>query len=139
MLFRRLTLWNERMALRCLPSPNVEKSSRMRLWKRLKLRPVAADQNSGCTGCGVLKPIPFACQTGVKAQGAASPQNGDIMDTHRAEALRKELGQLLRKQTEVLESRTFGAATDTDILEYEIRQEIIHEMCNQLANSDATV
>lgn len=57
------------------------------------------------------------------------------MDTHRTEVIRKELGQLLRKQSEVLESRTFGAATDTDILEYEIRQEIIHEMCNQLANS----
>ncbi|MFZ0276989.1 MAG: hypothetical protein WA254_07640 [Candidatus Sulfotelmatobacter sp.] len=60
------------------------------------------------------------------------------MDLNQAEALRKELGQLLRKQTEVLESRTFGSATDADILEYEIRQEIIHEMCNQLANSDAT-
>jgi hypothetical protein len=60
------------------------------------------------------------------------------MDSNRTEALRKELGQLLRKQTEVLESRTSGAATDTDILEYEIRQEIIHEMFNQLANSDAT-
>ena len=60
------------------------------------------------------------------------------MDIVQAEALRKELGELLRKQSEVLESRTFGAATDTDILEYEIRQEIIHEMCNQLANSDAT-
>ena len=60
------------------------------------------------------------------------------MDTHRTEAIRKELDQLLRKQNEVLESRTFGAATDTDILEYEIRQEIIHEMCNQLANSSAT-
>ena len=71
-------------------------------------------------------------------RGEGGQAYGDIMDTHRAEALRKELGQLLRKQTEVLESRTFGAATDTDILEYEIRQEIIHEMCNQLANSDAT-
>jgi len=60
------------------------------------------------------------------------------MDINQVEALRKELGQLLRKQTEVLESRTFGAATDTDILEYEIRQEIIHEMCNQLANSEVT-
>ena len=57
------------------------------------------------------------------------------MDRNQAETLRKELDQLLRKQSEVLESRTFGAATDTDILEYEIRQEIIHEMCNQLANS----
>jgi hypothetical protein len=27
---------------------------------------------------------------------------------------------------------------DTDILEYEIRQEIIHEMCNQLANANVT-
>jgi len=60
------------------------------------------------------------------------------MDHDRAEALREELGQLLKKQAEVLESRTFGSATDTEILEYEIRQEIIHEMCNQLANSDAT-
>ena len=41
------------------------------------------------------------------------------MDLSQAEALRKELGQLLRKQTEVLESRTFGVATDADILEYE--------------------
>jgi len=60
------------------------------------------------------------------------------MNHDRAEALREELGQLLKKQAEVLESRTFGSATDTEILEYEIRQEIIHEMCNQLANSDAT-
>ena len=60
------------------------------------------------------------------------------MDHDRAEALREELGQLLKKQAEVLESRTFGGASDTEILEYEIRQEIIHEMRNQLANSDAT-
>lgn len=60
------------------------------------------------------------------------------MDSSQAETLRRELSQLLRKQTEVLQSRTFGAATDTDILEYEIRQEIIHEMCNQLAHADVT-
>jgi len=60
------------------------------------------------------------------------------MNNDRAEALREELAQLLRKQAEVLESRTFGGASDTEILEYEIRQEIIHEMRNQLANSDAT-
>jgi hypothetical protein len=74
----------------------------------------------------------------VKVRGAASPGNGGIMDRNHAEALRKELSQLLEKQSEVLESRTFGAATDTDILEYEIRQEIIHEMCNELANSAVT-
>lgn len=81
---------------------------------------------------------PMLARLGVQAQGAASPRNGGIMDNSQAEALRKELGQLLRKQTEVLESRTSGAATDTDILEYEIRQEIIHEMCNQLANANVT-
>jgi hypothetical protein len=63
---------------------------------------------------------------------------GGTMNNDRAEALREELGQLLKKQAEVLESRTSGGASDTEILEYEIRQEIIHEMRNQLANSDAT-
>jgi hypothetical protein len=57
------------------------------------------------------------------------------VDRIQAEALRQELDQLLQKQTEVLESRSFGIATESDILEYEIRQEIIHEMCNRLANS----
>ena len=59
------------------------------------------------------------------------------METDRIEELRAELNQLLKKQTEVLESRTFGGATDTELLEYEIRQEIIHEICNKLANSRA--
>ena len=59
------------------------------------------------------------------------------MDSHRASALRIELRQLLRKQSEVLESRTFGAATDTEILEFEVRQEIIREMCDELADSSA--
>jgi hypothetical protein len=60
------------------------------------------------------------------------------MDNHRIEELRTELNQLLKKQTEVLESRTFGGATDTELLEYEIRQEIIQEICDQLADSAAT-
>ena len=30
-----------------------------------------------------------------------------------------------------------GPPNDGDILEYEIRQEVIHEICNQLANSSA--
>ena len=57
------------------------------------------------------------------------------METNRVEDLRAELNQLLKKQTEVLESRTFGGATDTELLEYELRQKIIHEICNELANS----
>lgn len=59
------------------------------------------------------------------------------MEKYNVEELRTELNQLLKKQTEVLESRTFGAATDTEILEYEIRREIIHDICNELANSVA--
>jgi len=59
------------------------------------------------------------------------------MEGRYSEELRDELTRLLRKQTEALESRAFGSATDTDILEYEIRQEVIHEICNQLANSAA--
>ena len=57
------------------------------------------------------------------------------MEMNRVEELRTELNQLLKKQTKVLESRIFGGATDTELLEYELRQEIIHEICNELANS----
>ena len=53
------------------------------------------------------------------------------------EELRAELAQLLRKQNHLLESRTFGSATDAEILEYELRQEVIHEICRRLANSAA--
>ncbi len=59
------------------------------------------------------------------------------MDNYRADELRAELDQLLRKQAEVLQSRTFGTATDTDLLEYELRQEIVREIFNELANSVA--
>ena len=59
------------------------------------------------------------------------------METNRVEDLRAELNQLLKKQTEVLESRTFGGATDTELLEYELRQKVIHEICNELANYSA--
>jgi hypothetical protein len=59
------------------------------------------------------------------------------MENHRIEELRAELNLLLKKQTEVLELRTFGGASDADILEYEIRQVVIHEICTQLANSVA--
>jgi hypothetical protein len=59
------------------------------------------------------------------------------MESHRMEELRAELNHLLKKQTEVLELRTLGEASETDILEYEIRREVIHDICNQLANSAA--
>jgi hypothetical protein len=59
------------------------------------------------------------------------------MENHRVDELRAELNQLLKKQVAVLESRSLGAATDTELLEYEIRQEVVHEICNQLAHSIA--
>jgi len=59
------------------------------------------------------------------------------MEKDHVEELRAELNKLLKKQTEVLESRTFEGATDTELLEYEIRQEIIHQICNQLADASA--
>ena len=73
----------------------------------------------------------------VVIQGSPFARKKATMENYRAEELRVELNQLLRKQTEVLESRSFGVASDTEILEYEIRQEIIHDICNELANGVA--
>lgn len=60
------------------------------------------------------------------------------MESRRIEELRVELTGLLQKQNEILESRMLGSASEGDLLEYEIRQEIVHELCNQLANSVET-
>jgi hypothetical protein len=57
------------------------------------------------------------------------------MENRHTEELRLELDGLLRKQHEVLESRMLGTASEDDLLEYEIRQEIIHELCNLLSHS----
>jgi hypothetical protein len=59
------------------------------------------------------------------------------MANARTDELRADLNRLLKMQTEVLESRTFGAATDTEIVEFEIRREVIQEICKQLANSSS--
>jgi hypothetical protein len=63
------------------------------------------------------------------------PVNQTRTEARCAERLQNELGGLLRKQREVLDSRMFGSASDIEILEYEIRQELIHEICNELASS----
>lgn len=58
------------------------------------------------------------------------------MENHQTtEELRLELDALLRKQHQVLECRMLGSASEDDLLEYEIRQEIIHELCNILSHS----
>jgi hypothetical protein len=59
------------------------------------------------------------------------------MEDRHIEQMRLELNELLHKQHEVLESRMLGTASDDDLLEYEIRQEVIHELCNVLSNSAA--
>src|SRR5258708_5822843 len=70
-------------------------------------------------------------------QGSPFARKDAAMENCRIDELRAELDHLFKQQTEVLESRSFGAATDTEIFEYEIRQEIIHDICNELANSVA--
>lgn len=57
------------------------------------------------------------------------------MESHHTQELRVELTELLRKQHEILESRMLGSVSDDELLEYELRQEIVHELCHQLARS----
>ena len=56
---------------------------------------------------------------------------GDIC----VEKLKAELAVLLKKQEEFMELRALGGATDSEILEYEVRQEIVKEICDQLGHS----
>jgi hypothetical protein len=60
-----------------------------------------------------------------------------LMKNSCVDEMRAELDVLLKKQAQTLESRSLGSATDTELLEYEIRQEVVHELCNQLAHSTA--
>jgi hypothetical protein len=57
------------------------------------------------------------------------------MEYRNTEQMRAELCELLRRQNEVLETRMLGTASEADLLEYELRQEIIHELCNQIVHS----
>src|SRR5712691_2227687 len=98
--------------------------------------PVERQDRNVCKVCAVWYTNPIVCQTRLKdSAGASSPREKAAMENSRVDELRAEVSQLLKKQSEVLESRTFGAATDTEILEYEIRREVIQEICEQLANS----
>jgi hypothetical protein len=51
--------------------------------------------------------------------------------------LRLELTALLQKQAELLNARVLGSAADGDIIDYELRQDVINEICQQLAKSSA--
>jgi hypothetical protein len=61
--------------------------------------------------------------------------NETQMDARYSERLRTGLSDLLRKQRAVLDSRMLGTASDIEVLEYEIRREVIHEICNQLVST----
>jgi hypothetical protein len=60
------------------------------------------------------------------------------MESQSCQELRIELEQLLRKQSKTLEARLSGSANDMESLEYEIRQEVIREMWERLAQSAST-
>jgi hypothetical protein len=60
------------------------------------------------------------------------------MRDDRVEKLETELAELLKKQAEFVESRSLQGATDSEIIEYEVRQEIVKEMCNQLEHPSET-
>jgi hypothetical protein len=53
------------------------------------------------------------------------------------EALRAELNNLLQKQSETLQARMSGAVSDSEILEYDLRQELISEIQNKLSRAAA--
>ena len=57
------------------------------------------------------------------------------MDVQRIEQLQGEVRKLLRKQRDVLESRMLGTASEGDLLEFEIRQEIVRDICNQIVRA----
>lgn len=56
---------------------------------------------------------------------------------HNLEALRSELNNLLQKQSETLQARMSGAVSDAEILEYDLRQELISEIQNKLSRAAA--
>jgi hypothetical protein len=57
------------------------------------------------------------------------------MDRQSSQELRIELERLLRKQSKTLEARLAGRVNDTEILKYEIRQEVIRDILERLGES----
>jgi hypothetical protein len=60
-----------------------------------------------------------------------------MAEIYNIEALRTELKQLLQKQSETLKARVLGGASDTELIEYDLRQEVIGEIQKRLARSAA--
>jgi hypothetical protein len=60
-----------------------------------------------------------------------------MTELHDTDVLRAELNQLLQKQSETLKSRVFGGVSDTELLEYDLGQEVTCEIQERLARSAA--
>jgi hypothetical protein len=60
-----------------------------------------------------------------------------MAEIYKNDELRSELVQLLKRQSETMQARVFGGVSDTEILEYDIREEIIAEIEERLARSAA--
>lgn len=60
-----------------------------------------------------------------------------MSEIQNIEILRAELNELLRRQSETLQARMSGAVSDAEILEYDLRQEVISEIQKKLARSTA--
>ncbi len=60
-----------------------------------------------------------------------------MTEIYKIEALRTELDRLLRKQGETLKAREAGSASETEILEYDLRQDVIGDIQTRLARSKA--
>ena len=59
------------------------------------------------------------------------------MQRRSTETLRLELVELLQKQAELLNARSLRSAADVEVIDYELRQDVINEICQQLAKSSA--
>jgi hypothetical protein len=60
-----------------------------------------------------------------------------MAEIHNIDELRTELKQLVQKQSETLNARVFGGVSDTELIEYDLRQEVINEIQRRLARSAA--
>jgi len=58
-----------------------------------------------------------------------------MAEVYKIDELRSELDHLLNKQSETMRARVFGGVSDTEIIEYDIREEIIAEIQERLARS----
>ena len=60
-----------------------------------------------------------------------------MSEIYKIDELRSELTRLLQQQSETLQARVFGGVSETEILEYDIRQEVITQIQERLARSAA--